>query len=108
MLGVERAWGPAFVRAALEANFEQDRAIDEALVLDEILGDLGLEGEAIRAEASSPEWKPRLRAQTDQAKALGIFGAPTFIASGELFWGNDRLESALRWMTRARAGREGR
>ena len=101
VLGVERGWGPAFLRAALEANFERDRAIEEESVLDEILGDLGLDGEAIRAEAASPEWKPRLRAQTDRAKALGIFGAPTFIANGELFWGNDRLESALRWMKRA-------
>ena len=52
VLGVERAWGPAFVRAALEANFEQDRAIDEVSVLDEILGDLGLRGD--HAPASSP------------------------------------------------------
>jgi 2-hydroxychromene-2-carboxylate isomerase len=102
VLGVERTWGRAFIRASLVANFEQDRPIDEESVLDEILGDLGLDGEDIRAEATSPEWKPRLRAQTDQAKALGIFGAPTFIGDGELFWGNDRLESALRWMTRAR------
>ncbi len=29
---------------------------------------------------------------------LGFFGAPTFTtADGELFWGNDRLEQALRW-----------
>jgi 2-hydroxychromene-2-carboxylate isomerase len=31
---------------------------------------------------------------------LGIFGAPSFVARGELFWGNDRLEDALRWATR--------
>jgi 2-hydroxychromene-2-carboxylate isomerase len=31
----------------------------------------------------------------DPAIALGIFGAPTFIVSNELFWGNDRLETAL-------------
>jgi 2-hydroxychromene-2-carboxylate isomerase len=29
-----------------------------------------------------------------------VFGAPTFIADGELFWGNDRLESAFDWLTR--------
>ena len=40
--------------------------------------------------------KQALRAQTDQAQALGIFGAPTLITeSGELFWGDDRLEQAL-------------
>jgi 2-hydroxychromene-2-carboxylate isomerase len=26
-----------------------------------------------------------------------IFGAPTFVVGNELFWGNDRLEAALKW-----------
>src|SRR6516225_5952874 len=38
------------------------------------------------------------RAQTDEAQRRGLFGAPSFTtADGELFWGNDRLEPALRW-----------
>ena len=48
--------------------------------------------------------KARLRAQTEEAQRLGLFGAPSFTtADGELFWGNDRLEPALRWAKRARA-----
>jgi 2-hydroxychromene-2-carboxylate isomerase len=43
----------------------------------------------------------QLRAQTEEAQRLGIFGAPSFVtADGELFWGNDRLEAALDWATR--------
>jgi glycerate kinase len=95
ILGVERGWGPAFVQAALRANFAEDRAIDQDGVIDELLAALGLDGKATRAEASSPEWKPRLRAQTERAREQGIFGAPTFLAGGEVFWGNDRLEAAL-------------
>ena len=102
ILGVDRGWGAEFIRAALRANFEEDRAIDRDAVLDELLGALGLDGKATREEAVSPEWKPRLRAETERAQALGIFGAPTFVADGELFWGNDRLESALEWLTRHR------
>jgi 2-hydroxychromene-2-carboxylate isomerase len=34
---------------------------------------------------------------TAEAKRLGIFGAPTFVTGGELFWGDDRLEDAVRW-----------
>ena len=42
--------------------------------------------------------KLKLRAETEQAAALGIFGAPSFVtADGELFWGNDRLDAALAW-----------
>jgi 2-hydroxychromene-2-carboxylate isomerase len=48
------------------------------------------------AEAEAPANKDRLRAQTQEAKARGVFGAPSFITSdGALFWGNDRLEMAL-------------
>jgi 2-hydroxychromene-2-carboxylate isomerase len=42
---------------------------------------------------------------TEEAKALGIFGAPTFVIDGEVFWGDDRLEDALRWRDRGRAPR---
>ena len=42
--------------------------------------------------------KARLRAETEEAQRLGLFGAPSFTtADGELFWGNDRLEHALAW-----------
>jgi 2-hydroxychromene-2-carboxylate isomerase len=44
-----------------------------------------------------------LRAQTEEAQRLGIFGAPSLVpADGELFWGNDRLERALAWAKNGR------
>ncbi|MFY9837509.1 MAG: DsbA family protein, partial [Xanthobacteraceae bacterium] len=50
--------------------------------------------EAARAETN----KAALHTQTEEAKQLGIFGAPTFTtADRELFWGNDRLERAIAW-----------
>jgi len=50
--------------------------------------------------AETPEVKAGLRANSDRANALGIFGAPSFVVGDELFWGNDRLENALRWATK--------
>lgn len=64
-----------------------------------LLQDLGLDAGALIAAAESPEGKDLLRRQSDEAFKLDIFGAPSFIVDGELFWGNDRLEQAL-----ARAG----
>jgi 2-hydroxychromene-2-carboxylate isomerase len=37
---------------------------------------------------------------TDTARALGIFGAPTFVTGEELFWGDDRLSEAIAWHRR--------
>ncbi len=40
--------------------------------------------------------KERLRTQTGDAPALGLFGAPAFVTEdGEMFWGDDRLEQAI-------------
>jgi 2-hydroxychromene-2-carboxylate isomerase len=48
-------------------------------------------------EAETPESRKLLREQTSQAVAKGIFGAPSFVAGNELFWGTDRLEAAIEW-----------
>jgi 2-hydroxychromene-2-carboxylate isomerase len=40
--------------------------------------------------------KDRLRAATDEALALGLEGIPSVAVGGELFWGDDRLEAAVR------------
>ena len=58
---------------------------------------LGQDAAAILKEAQSEQSKAMLRTQTDEARQLGIFGAPSFVVDRELFWGNDRLESALSW-----------
>ncbi|MCU1277685.1 MAG: oxidoreductase [bacterium] len=104
LLGCERGWGPAFARAVLRANFGEDRDVAAPAVLDELLGELKLDGAAVRAQSEAPEWRPRLRAQTEEAKRLGIFGAPTFLVGDEMFWGNDRLEQAVAWAARAGGG----
>lgn len=100
LLGVERGWGPPFIRAALAANFAGDRDIASPEVVDDLLATLGLDGPAVRAEAESPAHRPALRGATERAVALRIFGAPTFVVGDELFWGNDRLERALAWARR--------
>jgi 2-hydroxychromene-2-carboxylate isomerase len=42
-----------------------------------------------------------LIAETKAASELGIFGSPSFVVAGELFWGDDRLQDALDWMSKA-------
>jgi 2-hydroxychromene-2-carboxylate isomerase len=94
-------WLPAFVRAAYDANFARDEEISEPVVVAACLERAGQGPAPLLAAAGSDEAKAALRAQTEQAARLGIFGAPSFLAGGELFWGNDRLEAALDWHGRA-------
>ena len=97
-------WLPDFVRAVFRANFADDRDISQPVVLERCLAGLDLPGAALLQEARSPANKALFRAQTEQAVALGIFGAPTFLVGDEMFWGNDRLDMALTWATRHGGG----
>jgi 2-hydroxychromene-2-carboxylate isomerase len=89
---------PAFSRAVYRAEFTQGKPITDRAVIAEVLRDSGVDAGAAMAAADSNENKAALRAVTEQARSLGIYGAPSFTTeSGELFWGNDRLEQALSW-----------
>jgi 2-hydroxychromene-2-carboxylate isomerase len=90
-------WLPGFVRAVYRANFAEDLDIAAPETVARCLSGSGQDAAAILEEAQSPASKEKLRAQTDEAVRLGLFGAPSFVVGQELFWGNDRLEEALRW-----------
>lgn len=100
LLGAVEGWTPAFTRAVYLANFAAQKDISDDAVLAGILTGLGLDAVATMARSQTPENKAGLKAQTDEAIAKGLFGAPSFTVGGELFWGNDRLEAALAWTRR--------
>jgi 2-hydroxychromene-2-carboxylate isomerase len=94
-----------FSRQVFAASFGEGRAISEPEVLTSILRSLDLDAGRILAQAQSPEVKARLRAETEEARTRGLFGAPSFLTTdGELFWGNDRLEEAIAWAAGDRPG----
>ena len=100
LVGLEQGWGEDFTLAVFRAEFGEGRSIDEATLRD-VLAKLNVNATAALAAAQSESVKSALRAQTEEAQRLGLFGAPTFIAAdGELFWGNDRLEQAIAWASR--------
>lgn len=98
ILGADQPWGAAFTKAAYQVTFGEGRSTADPQVTREVLLGLGLAADDILAGAASEANKARLKAQTQDAAELGIFGAPSFVTpDGELFWGNDRLETALAW-----------
>ncbi len=101
LVGLEAGWGEDFCRAVFRAEFAEGRRIDDPAVVADAVRSVKAEARPALERAQSDEIKARLRAQTDEAIALGIFGAPSFVTAGkELFWGNDRLEQALAWAKR--------
>jgi 2-hydroxychromene-2-carboxylate isomerase len=97
-LALDDAARPDFTRAVYRAEFTKGKDIADPATLGEILKKLGYDPATTVAKSGEQPVKDRLRANTEEAAQLGIFGAPNFVpADGELFWGNDRLEQALAW-----------
>lgn len=96
LIAHDGGWGEDFAKRVYRAEFAEGCNIGERETIIEIVSDLGQDGDSVLARAETPENKSRLRSVTEEAEKLGIFGAPSFVTeSGELFWGNDRLEQAL-------------
>ncbi len=91
------AWIPEFVKAVYQANFGADRDIADRAVIADCLRLIDIDFESVMAAVMKRDSKMRFRAQTERAVQQNIFGAPSFVANGELFWGNDRLEQAIHW-----------
>ncbi|MDH3622232.1 MAG: 2-hydroxychromene-2-carboxylate isomerase [Myxococcales bacterium] len=96
-IAADEGWCAELTRAVFVANFAEDREISDTGVLAEILTDLGRDSATVIEASDAPTNKERLRAQTEEAKHHGIFGAPSFTVGKELFWGNDRLGAAIAW-----------
>jgi 2-hydroxychromene-2-carboxylate isomerase len=58
----------------------------------------GMDRERVRAGIELDDTKHRLRAQTDEALAVGVTGVPTVAVGDELFWGDDRLDGAAAYL----------
>lgn len=101
LVGADQAWMGEYCRRIMLQNWAHDREIDDAAVVLEALRGLVDDPQAVLAAARMEQAREALRAQTAKARALGIFGAPTFIVDGEMFWGDDRLEDALDYARRA-------
>jgi 2-hydroxychromene-2-carboxylate isomerase len=97
LIGEADGWTPAFTRAVFSANYAEQKDIGNDATLRTILDRLGIDADAATSAASAPEIKEKLKRQTEEAASRGLFGAPSFLVGDELFWGNDRLETALAW-----------
>ena len=77
--------------ALLSAVWAQERNIADATVLAELLNEQHLD--IARLDQSKlPGAQSTYQTYTDEALKVGVFGAPSYVVDGEMFWGQDRLE----------------
>jgi 2-hydroxychromene-2-carboxylate isomerase len=86
--------GIEFSLRAFRAAFQQghDLGVPERVL--HLAGEMGLDQRAVEEATQDSEVKLALRAATQDAHELGVFGVPTLAVGDELFWGEDRLQDA--------------
>lgn len=79
-------------KAILRAEWCDERDISSEEVLREILNSQGLDAGELLHLAKTELAVATYRSNTEEAIACGVFGSPSYVFEGELFWGQDRLE----------------
>ncbi|WP_027283940.1 2-hydroxychromene-2-carboxylate isomerase [Rubritepida flocculans] len=65
-----------------------------------LAAECGLDGPALLRAAEDPRWAAMRQADSEAALAKGVFGAPSYVIEGEIFWGQDRLDFVERRLAR--------
>lgn len=81
-----------YLAAIFAAMFDAPRNLNAADEIAVVLAQAGFDAAEVMALATSQDVKDRLKANTEQAVARGVFGAPTFFVGNQMFWGQDRLD----------------
>lgn len=81
-----------YVNAIFDAMWAHPRNLNDPGEVSHVLRDIGVRPEEFMARIEHVDVKEKLKANTEAAIARGVFGAPTFFVSGEMFFGQDRLD----------------
>tara|TARA_B100001741_G_scaffold286262_1_gene263034 strand:+ start:789 stop:1373 length:585 start_codon:yes stop_codon:yes gene_type:complete len=84
-----------FIEKVFNAIWKDGLNMNDEIVINKVLKNMDLNPEKFIEKISNQKIKDKLRKLTDDALKKGIFGAPTFIANGKNFWGQDRIEYAI-------------
>lgn len=97
ILGRQEGWCREYIVATYKRWFRDGKPAGSEPNLTESLQEIGQDPFRVISQAQTPEIVASYNLATDEARALGVFGAPSFVVDGELFWGDDRLEDAIAW-----------
>ncbi|MGE9294855.1 MAG: 2-hydroxychromene-2-carboxylate isomerase [Puniceicoccales bacterium] len=80
-----------YSQAVFEATWVEERDIASEAVQTAILQGLGLDGADVIARAAEKNVVARYMENQSDAIEGGVFGSPSYVLNGEVFWGQDRL-----------------
>ena len=92
--------GMQLAGAILRACWAEERNIADHAVLTACADQCGLDGRALLEASRADAVRQHYQDYTADAISAQVFGAPTYIYQGEMFWGQDRLDFLARALDR--------
>jgi len=100
VIGMQEGWCSDYVIATYRRWFVAGLEPGREPNVSESLREIDQDPERVLELAADETIAKAYLSQTEQAQSKNIFGSPSFIVDGELFWGDDRLEDAVNWALR--------
>ena len=100
VIGMQEGWCSDYVIATYRRWFVAGLEPGSEPNVSESLREIDQDPERVLELAADETIAKAYLSQTEQAQSKRIFGSPSFIVDGELFWGDDRLEDAVNWALR--------
>ena len=97
ILGLEKDWGIDYIRLTYKKWFQEGKEPAIEPSISEVCDELKLNKDEITSEALKKEIEDKYEANTNSARENKIFGSPFFVVKNEVFWGDDRMEDAIKW-----------
>ncbi|MBD1146833.1 2-hydroxychromene-2-carboxylate isomerase [Pelagibacterales bacterium SAG-MED28] len=85
-----------YIDNIFNAIWQDGLNMNDAIVIQKILQNLNINPKTFSLRTTSSLIKDLLRKKTNDAYEKGVFGAPTFVVNNKIFWGQDRIEFALK------------
>ena len=97
VIGMQEGWCSDYVIPTYRRWFVAGLEPGSEPNVSESLREIDQDPERVLELAADETIAKAYLSQTEQAQSKRIFGSPSFIVDGELFWGDDRLEDAVNW-----------
>ena len=97
ILGLDKGWGIDYVRLTYKKWFQEGKEPAIEPSISEICKELKMNKDDIISEAKTKLIEDKYLANTNSARENKIFGSPTFVINNEIFWGDDRMEDAIKF-----------
>ena len=97
ILGLEEDWGIDYVRLTYKKWFQEGKEPAVEPNVSEIANELKIDKDKLIEKVNSDKIEKKYLANTESARKNKVFGSPSFIVNSEIFWGDDRMEDAIKW-----------